>query len=85
MVKHRNGGKVTPGVPQGSILGPLFFLVYINDLTNNPIVKFFAEDTSLFTTGHDPNKAASDMNYYLDMINSWAHRWRMSFNPDPTK
>ena len=42
---------VTAGVPQGSILGPLFFLVYINDLTENLRcnIKLFADDTSLFT------------------------------------
>ena len=43
-------GSVTAGVPQVSIFGPLFFLVYINDLTDNLKcnVKLFADDTSLF-------------------------------------
>ena len=80
-------GNVTAGVPQGSILGPLFFLVYINDLTENLrcIVKLFADDTSLFTVVHDPDDAALDMNHDLNLIRLWAHNWRMSFNPDPAK
>ena len=80
-------GNVSAGVPQGSILGPLLFLIYINDLTNNLkcSVKLFADDTSLFTTVEDPNIAASDMNHDLEHIALWAHDWRMSFNPDPRK
>ena len=80
-------GNVSAGVPQGSILGPLHCLIYINDLTNSLKcnVKLFADDTSLFTAVQDPNLAASDMNHDLDHIALWAHDWRMSFNPDPQK
>ena len=80
-------GDISAGVPQGSILGPLFFLVYINDLTEDLRcnVKLFADDTSLFTVVHDPNAAADDMNRDLELISQWAQNWRMSFNPDPQK
>ena len=82
-----NWGDILAGVPQGSILGPLFFLVYINDLTENLKcnVKLFADDTSLFTVVQDSNTAASDMNHDLELVRKWANDWRMSFNPDPTK
>ena len=85
--KTSKWGDVAAGVPQGSILGPLFFLVYINDLTENLScnVKLFADDISLFTVIHDPIRAALDMNHDLDTIKRWAHNWRMSFNPDPNK
>ena len=80
-------GDVSAGVPQGSILGPLFFLVYINDLTADLRcnVKLFADDTSLFTIVQDSDTAASDMNHDMELISKWAHDWRMSFNPDPQK
>ena len=77
-------GDISAGVPRGSILGPLFFLVYINDLAVGLKcnVKLFADDTSLFTVVEDANTAANDMNHDLDLIGQWAHAWRMSFNPD---
>ena len=80
-------GNISAGVPQGSILGPLFFLIYINDLTENLScsVKLLADDTSLFTIAQDPNSAASDLNHALDLVRLWAHKWRMSFNPEPRK
>ena len=74
-------------VPQGSILGPLLFLVYINDLaenlSSNP--KLFADDTSLFSVVRDLNTSANEINDDLKKIEAWAHQWKMSFNPDPSK
>ena len=82
-----NWGNISAGEPQGSILGPLFFLVYINDLSADLKcnVKLFADDTSLFTLVEDPNTAANDMNHDLMLIRQWACDWKMSFNPDPQK
>ena len=76
-------GDTLGGLPQGSVLGPLLFLLYINDLTAGLkySVKLYIDDTSLFTVVQDPDSAASDMNRdYL--IGKWAHGWRMPFNPD---
>ena len=85
--KCSNWGDISAEVPQDSILGPLFFLVYINDLTADLKcnVKLFPDDTSLFTVVRESNEAASDMNHDLQLISQWAHDWRMSFNPDPQK
>ena len=78
---------VKAGVPQGSILGPLFFLIYINDLSENlkSTVKLFADDTSIFHVVKDPNTSAEILNHDLTKISEWAYRWKMSFNPDPSK
>ena len=85
--QHSSWRELNADVPQGSILGPLLFLVYINDLSNglksNP--KLFADDTSLFSVIHDVNSSQIDLNEDLDKINNWAYQWKMSFNPDPSK
>ena len=80
-------GDILAGVPQGSVLGPLLFLIYINDLEDGikSQVKFFADDTSLFSIIRDPIVSANELNHDLDLISQWAHQWKMSFNPDPTK
>ena len=78
---------VLAGVPQGSILGPLLFLVYINDLPDGlkSNAKLFADNTPLFTIGKDKNESANILNDDLQLISSWAYKWKMLFNPDPKK
>ena len=78
---------INAGVPQGSILGPLLFLIYINDLTEGMMtnVKLFADDTSLFSVVHGTQTSANDLNKDLEIINNWAFQWKMNFNPDPAK
>ena len=80
-------GDIESGVPQGSVLRPLLFLIYINDLEMGikSQVKFFADDASLFSIVHDPIIPAKDLNDDLTLISQWAHQWKMSFNPDPNK
>ena len=57
MVKNPHKKNVNTGVPQDSNLGPLFFLIYINDLSGDlsSKVKLFVDDTSLFAVGHNVN------------------------------
>ena len=78
---------IQAGVPQGSILGPLFFFIYINDLTNNlkSNVKLFADDTSLFSEICDPLETANVLNNDLKKIRKWGEQWKIVFNPDPTR
>ena len=78
---------ILSGVPQGSVLGPLLFLIYINDLEKGVIssVKFFADDTMLFSVVEDPTISANNLNHDLELISQWAHQWKMQFNPDIKK
>ena len=78
---------VSAAVPQGSILGPLLFFLYINDLTEglSTNAKLFADDTSLFSVIHDIQTFANNLNKGLERISNWATQWKMNFNPDTIK
>ena len=75
MASLQAGEISSAGIPQGSILGPLCFSIYINDLSQNfrCSAKLFAEDTSLFTIVKDTCAAVIDMSHDLDLIRLWAH------------
>ena len=77
---------IKAGVPQGSILGPLLFLIFINDLPDGlqSNVKLFADDTALFCVD-SPVGTANELNLDLKKVNDWALKWKMLFNPDSTK
>ena len=72
---------------QGSILSLLFFLIYINELSDNwtPYAKYFVNDASLFSVVGNVNTSAKELNDDLEKVNEWAFQWKMSFNPDPSK
>ena len=78
---------VEVGAPQGLILGPLLFLIYINDLPENLVSnpKLFAGDTLVFSVIRNKHLSAQNLNKDLNKINHWAFQWKMSFNPDPSK
>ena len=78
---------IRTGVLQGSILGPLLFFIYINDLSNDikSKCKLFADDTSLFSVVHGIDTSANDLNHDLEKISEWTFQWKMNFNPDPNK
>ncbi|PJE78013.1 hypothetical protein CI610_03058 [invertebrate metagenome] len=75
------------GVPQGSVLGPLLFILYINDISDNlqSLSKLFADDTSLLYSNPSPQNVESVINNDLEHIQNWANKWLVKFNPSKTE
>ena len=73
--QYSSWNPILVGVPQGSILGPLLFLIYINDLLNElkSNANLFADDRSLFTLVKDKNESTSILNDDLLLISKWAY------------
>lgn len=86
--EHSEIKSVTSGVPQGSILGPLLFNIYLNDIINiNPIAKFiiYADDTSMFFSGSDITDLAGECNHTLTELQKWSTANSMIVNVNKSK
>ena len=77
---------ITSGIPQGSVLGPMLFLIYVNDLPEEVLstLKLFADDTKLYReiqNDHDKEILQNDLNELMD----WSVKWQLPFNIEKCK
>ena len=83
-----NTNNLSLGVPQGSILGPLLFLIYIDDIVKvirNGKVTMYADDTTLYVSGSSLNELQAKLQEDLNGISHWIKENRLQLNVDKTK
>ena len=81
--EHSESHVITSGIPQGSILGPILFLVFINDLPENldSICHVFADDTKIYNITDNKDILQND----LTKLYEWSEKWQLSFNASKCK
>ena len=79
-------GKVTSGLPQGSVLGPILFVLFINDLPDDILssIVMFADDTKLWSKVNNTEDRAA-LQFDIDKLATWSNDWQLSFNADKCK
>ena len=75
------------GVPQGSVLGSLLFLIYVNDIADSllSLTRLYADDSSLYYSATSLSDMESIVNHDLIRVSQWAKHWLVDFNPDKTE
>ena len=83
---HSEWGDVISGVPQGSVLGPILFVIYVNDMPSivNSNIKTFADDTKLYRA-ISSDQDCEELQKDLTLLENWAGKWLLNFNQSKCK
>ena len=81
---HSSRTSVLSGVPQGTVLGPILFLIYINDIPRNITsnTKFFVDDMKVYRVLRDTKEDVQELQKDLPRLESWSNNWQLRFNTD---
>jgi hypothetical protein len=73
---------IKAGVPQGSVVGPTLYVLYISDLptSTNTTLGTFADDTVILSVNEDSRRVASDLQCHLNTLQTWFEKWRIRIN-----
>jgi len=90
VVLHSTESSLRPmnaGVPQGSVLGPLLFLIYVNDIADKllSLTRLYADDSSLYYSASSVADIEGIINHDLNLLSHWAKQWLVKFNPNKTE
>lgn len=86
VVKHKSfisrEFEILAGVPQGSVLGPLLYILYTADMPKNDrtLISTFADDTAIMCSHPNPDMATQYVQNHLNTLNDWLHRWKIKVN-----
>ena len=84
---HSSWTSVLSGVPQGTVLGPILFLISINDISRNIMsnTKLFADDIKVYSILRDTKEDVEELQKDLTRLESWSNDWQLKFNTDKCK
>ncbi|GBM70496.1 RNA-directed DNA polymerase from mobile element jockey [Araneus ventricosus] len=79
--------KLQSGVPQGGILAPIIFVLYMNDIpqVRNIMISLYADDMAIFSQGKTSDKYIVPLRNYLKNLEAWLVRWKIKLNVDKTE
>ena len=82
---HSRSFRIRRGVPQGSVLGPVLFILFVDDITKNlprdAHASLYADDLAIWSSSPDPLKASSVVQSSLAVLETWSNLWRLPLNP----
>lgn len=72
------------GVPQGSVLGPILYCLYMSDIptSEQTSVLMYADDTTIYHTSHSPSNAVTTLQNHINLLLEWYKMWRILINPE---